>query len=301
MALGRSEGGNMRIYPNLFCLYSHFENQVIGILNKHLFSKPITPLSNTSSAITSIHDIYEDMRSTCDFPDIDKKYMIDGSCVAVNRVGLTTQGHIYAGHDLPIWINDPDSADCKIMIVGQDPRRTPAEMYDYNCPTMDQITISSPFGMHMRYHRRKINTIPKLVLGLIDCASEHNKKMSVYLTDLYKMRGVDPSGINAINIQTYLDVLKEEITLFNPCVIILLGKQVMNDFGICGPYFSTTSKLYGKYTCLPVPHPSGANANEIKKVKEEKGCNKPTAEFLTEEICKQLKHLCCDRQMLNKL
>ena len=68
----------MEIHPNLFCPNSQFENQVVGLLNKYLFNKPTTSLPHTASTITSIYDIYEDMRRVCDFPDIDKKYMIDG-------------------------------------------------------------------------------------------------------------------------------------------------------------------------------------------------------------------------------
>lgn len=283
----------MMISPNLFCPNTQFETQVVGLLNKYLFNRPIASLPNTSSTITSIHDIYEDMKNICDFPELDKKYMVDGSCVAVNCSGLRTQGHIYAGHDLPIWINDPESADCRIMIVGRDSGRLPRDMYEMK-PTKDQLTISSPFGMHSRYHRRGTQEIPTIVTEMIKCAKECRKKMSVYITDYYKFRKTSPSNIDRFNSNVYSPLLDEEIDTFDPNVIILLGKDVMRAIGIpiSTPYF----RIYNKGNAyLPIPHPSHSNGMEINKVKV--AFNKSgddTIMFFIDEICNQLKIICCD-------
>ena len=202
----------MTIAPNYFCPDLQFERMIVNSLNAHLFSSVFAPLTGTVSAITNLHDLYEDMRRYCDCPDIDKKYMLDGKCVLpnINRRGLTTNGFIYVGHDLPVWVNSPNlnnvkEANCKIMIVGRDPGRKPFDMYEIN-PYCDQITIYSPFGLHCRYHRRKTQEIPCIVDGIIKCACENGKTISIYVTDYYKFRKADPSSINNRNRNIYKSV-----------------------------------------------------------------------------------------------
>lgn len=291
----------MEIRPNSFCPNSQFEKLIVELLNKHLFSSPIVLFQNISSTITSIHDIYEDMKKICDFPDIDKKYMVDGSCLKVNSIGLTTQGHIYAGHDLPIWINDPDSTDCKIMIIGRDSGRLPRDMYEMK-PTRDQITIYSPFGMHSRYHRRKTQIIPKIVFSLLNHSKACEKRTSVYITDFYKFRKVDPTGVDKDNTAIYESFLNDEITQLKPNVIILLGKTVLsvchNALGISNslPYFIPKMRNNGIYVIL-IPHPSGSNNREIKNAKKACGytSRKNIVRFYDAELKKAMHQICCNK------
>lgn len=283
--------------PNLFCPNLHFKKQIVGVLNSSLFSGPFTNLSGTATSVNSISDIYSDMQKYADCPDIAKLYMIDvkGLASTLRNRGLCKNGFLYAGHDLPIWINDPESCECRVMIVGLSPRRNSTEMYDFNIPSTNQISVSSPFGMHMRYHRRRIDIIPKVVLGLIECAEAHHKKMSVYLTDLYKMRRANSSVNNKINKNAYQNILKEEIDIFKPCMVILLGKQAMDDLGVTGSYFLPKSTLFGKYSWMAIPHPSGNNNQVIEDEKRNKNSSKPTVDFLRDEICKQLNYICYDK------
>lgn len=291
----------MEISPYSFCPNSQFENLIVGLLNKHLFNSPMVSFPNTSSTINSIQDVYADMKNICDFPDIDKKYMVDGSCLKVNSSGLTTQSHIYAGHDLPMWINDPDSSDCKVMIVGRDSGRLSRDMYEMITKTIltrDQLTIYSPFGMHSRYHRRKTLEIPTIVTEMIKCAERCGKKMSVYITDFYKFRKTSASNIDKINTNVYNSIFMDEITAFKPDAILLLGKDVMKAVGIptSAPYFRIFNK--GKAVYLPIPHPSRSNGKEINKEKASLGKDgEKTIEFFIDEICNQLKTICCDNNM----
>jgi len=156
------------ITPNLFCPDPKFESQIVGVLNTHLFKNILSSLQGTATSISCLRDIYKDMRLYYDCPDIDKKYMLDGQSVlpSIQKQRLMNNGYLYAGHDLPVWINSQETndvlkADCRIMILGRDPRRKPYEMYEMN-PTQDQTTVSSPFGMHCRLHRRKTQEIPYL-------------------------------------------------------------------------------------------------------------------------------------------
>ena len=230
------------------------------------------------------------MRLQCDYPDIDKKYMVDGSCINVCHKGLTNNSFVYVGHDLPVWIGnskiETDSIDCKIMIVGRDPGRKPYDMYQMR-PLCNQITICSPFGMHSRYHRRKMMVIPHMVNEILKCATGCDKTATVYITDYYKLKLTNSTAINTTNKQYYNAVYADEIRHFKPNVVILLGKTVMNVLGIPpnAPYFQIYN---GKY--LPIPHPSGNNGNVIKKWKE---TDHETKDFFAKMVCKQLKTICC--------
>ena len=289
----------MKINPNLFCPDTQFENQIVNLLNRYLFNNSLFSLLGTATCVSNLYEIYEDMRRYCDCPDIEKKFMLDGKCVLhnINRRGLTINGFLYAGHDLPVWVNSPqaknvDEVDCKIMIVGRDPGRKPYDMYEMD-PTCDQLSIYSPFGLHCRYHRRKTQDVPCIVDGIINCASKNGKTVSIYVTDYYKLRKVDPSSVNNGNRNIYKSVYDGELSIFRPDVVILLGKSVMGAIGIPSntPYFSIYSQNGINY--MPIPHPSGSNNNEISSEKKKRGKESMrTKDFYIEEICKSLKEVC---------
>ena len=289
------------ITPNLFCPDPKFESQIVGVLNTHLFKNILSSLQGTATSISCLHDIYEDMRLYCDCPDIDKKYMLDGQSVlpSIQKQRLMNNGYLYAGHDLPVWINSQETnevlkTDCRIMILGRDSRRKPYEMYEMN-PTQDQTTVSSPFGMHCRLHRRKTQEIPYLTNEIIRCATNCNKTVSVYITDFYKFKRTNGSVMDILNKSLYNTVYQDEIATFMPHVIILLGIDVMKAVGLplSTPYFSIQKK--GNQFYLPIPHPSGLNNRTIQKVKAHFGKpNQETKQFFAEMVCKQLKDFCCN-------
>ena len=287
----------MIICPNLFCPDKLFENKIVSLLNKCLFYPALTLLPKTAVHVKSLHDIYEDMRLNCDYPDIDKKYMVNGSCIKVNRKGLEEKGFVFAGFDLPIWINTPntvtESANCRIMIVGLDARRKRIDMYETS-PTRDQLMIYSPFAMHCRYHRRKEMVIPYMTKEILNCANHCYKTISLYITDFYKFKLADnPAIINNANKNIYEDAYKDEIEVIKPNVVILLGKRVMNAVGVpaTAPYFKITIVDGIKY--LPIPHPSGNNIKEINKALCTIGRNKDEPKIaITKEVCRILKNIC---------
>jgi len=290
------------ITPNLFCPDPKFESQIVGVLNTHLFKNMLSSLQGTATSISCLHDIYEDMRQYCDCPDMDKKYMLDGQSVlpSFQKQRLMNNGYLYAGHDLPVWINTPNTcivekANCKIMIVGRDPGRKPYDMYEMT-PSCDQLTIYSPFGLHCCYHRRKTQVIPSLVNRMLKCANECGETLSIYITDFYKFKKTDVLTIDTCNKLTYHTILMEEIKTFNPDCVILLGKQVMRSVGIPSSalYFNIFPKNGINY--LPIPHPSQKNSNEIQKVKDScNGRKMGTIEFLAKEVINILKKECCKK------
>lgn len=289
--------------PVLFCPSCNFEGSVIALLNKHLFNTPIKNLHNSSSVINSLADIYSDMRIHVNCPDIDRKYMIDGRCIKVNTSDLKEKSYISAGHDLPIWLSNNDDlldVNCKVMIIGRDSGRQPRDMHGMKA-VQDQITIYSPFGMHSRYHRRLTIAIPTIVNSLFDSAVKCDKKLSVYITDFYKFRKAEPAKIDSQNISTYQAALMDEINLYKPHLILLLGKEVykmvssiLNTPNNPG-YFNQVAFNIPPCHVVLIPHPSGSNNAEIIKAKKErhKSKRKSTIKFFVEEIENLLKDTCC--------
>lgn len=280
----------MEHHPNFFCINSEFEHEVVFMLNNHLFNNKVNNLSGTSIRISHLYDIYSDMRENFDRTDIFRLYHVDGNCL--KNVSL---GNLCFGHDLPVWLNDPYISDCKIMIVGYSPRRNNNEMYDLNC-TIPQLSISSPFGIHSPYWRNGPNgSFPRAIIEIIENAKQmYGKTISVYFTDMVKL-------YNAMSKVPYSPhfmkiLLNDEITLFNPDIILLMGKNVLRNFGLTNnvPYFSI--QTINGIIYIPIPHPSNANKKEIEEVKKRLGyINVDTQEFFVEELCKHIKEVCCRR------
>lgn len=204
----------------------------------------------TQEAKAYIKDIYETMRN-----DIDKDdypiYPIPGTFLnsKIDTKLITKDGNLYAGHDLPVWLNDPDKAIYKVLVLSQDPRRNNNEMKDMG------IGISTPFGLHSAKWRSNRNRgmVHWLFKELID---EYGDKLSVYYTDLYKLRGVDvkdvsKSKLDSNNLEYYKCILKEEIKLFRPNVIFLMGKKAQQSFDTIKDDIDIDSVHES-----PVPHPN---------------------------------------------
>lgn len=234
------------INPNEFCAGKKFKAGIIKILYNHLFK----PGSN-------LDVIYDDM--TRDI-NADSRLKIQLYKVCGIFLGNLDPKHIqwnnsiYAGHDLPVWLNDPNSADIRILLISQDPRRNKEEMEENNMPTSNVISISTPFGLHFknwRSHKSK---------GLVHYLFEDmkkkycDKKLSIYYTDIYKFRGVDSKDLDTPNHNIYIKVLSCEIQLFKPDVILLMGNEVQKVWRMINPAIINASKT----KIIDTPHPTNA-------------------------------------------
>lgn len=160
---------------------------------------------------------------------------------------ITKDGNLYAGHDLPVWLNDPYKAKYKVLVLSQDPRRNKDEMQNV------EIGISTPFGLHSAKWRSNRNKglVHWLFKELIE---EYDEELSVYYTDLYKLRGVDvrnvqKSKLDSPNLGYYKCILKKEIELFDPNIIFLMGKKAQQSF-------NTIKDDIAIKNVVPVPHPN---------------------------------------------
>lgn len=247
------------INNNEFCAGQIFKEKIIDILYKHLF-KPGTYLEI----------IYDEMTVKIKDPDkkIIKLYPLDGKRISnkLNKQLLQRNGFVYAGHDLPVWRNDPDQAKIKIMVITQDPRRSTVEMTapkNNMKPTSDWISISTPFGLHSLTYRSNKNQ--GLVHYLFNDLQEELKKynynpedLSIYYTDIYKFRGVAPAKNSNepkdvkdnLNIKIYIDVLKCEIETYKPNIILLMGNDAQKAWD------KISNDLNTDIQTLRTPHPS---------------------------------------------
>lgn len=202
----------LKIKPNIFCPNGTFLGNVVDILcnPQGIFDV---------SAKCSVKDIYNDMSQKincyqyCIYP-------LPGRSVqnGINNTLLISNGRYYAGHDLPVWLNDPSKAKHRILVLSQDPRRNDKEMLG------KEIGISTPFGLHSmmwRSHRSK-----GLVHYLFDkLINNFGDEVCVYYTDIYKFRKTEPARLDNNNLGRYQSILCQEIEFFNPTVILLMGNE----------------------------------------------------------------------------
>ena len=253
----------LTIYDYDFCAGETFKKQIIEILYKYLFKKT-----------TNLETIYDEMTRNINVNTNNKKiiklYQRDGTCLNDNldTQSIQRNGSVYAGHDLPVWRNNPDNAKIKIMVITQDPRRSEVEMEGNKMPNSKIISISTPFGLHSQTYRSHktrglVHYLFKdLQKELADKYKYKPNELSIYYTDFYKFRGVAPNeNSNApkdvkdnCNIMRYVEVLRCEIEAYNPNVILLMGNDAQRAWNVISKKISTNIKP------LCTPHPS-PNAN----------------------------------------
>lgn len=201
-------------YP--FCPNSTFLDNVLDILCDN-----VTGVFNNGQPglLKDLRDIYDKMRNDINNPQY-VIYPLPSSCLNPNidPTNLLNRNNICAGHDLPVWLNDP-AAPCRIMVLSQDPRRSDVESLD------DTIGISSPFGLHSRIWRSNLTKgfIHYAMVQLIDQNKKKGIETSVYYTDIYKLRKVEPAKTDTLNSTSYNNILCKEICLFKPTIIVTLG------------------------------------------------------------------------------
>jgi len=216
----------LNINSSLFCPNAHFLDSVVNIL------------CNTSgifdvSAKSLVKDIYDDMRQNMNNIHHRLIHPLPGSFVqnGINGSLLKHYNNYYAGHDLPVWLNDPTQAKVKhrLLIVSQDPRRNVDEM---NNNKIEEIGISTPFGLHsMEWRSVKSQGLIHWVVVKLFNESGFGNSLSVYYTDVYKFRGVDDkskkikSSLDKKNSQIYYEIFKKEKDLFDPTIVLLMGDK----------------------------------------------------------------------------
>ena len=261
------------ILYNEFCPHPTFEKNVEDILHQHLLIRGfLYDRNKTGVFFNSISEVYEDMRNYINLPHVLWLYFTSSGILKpnINRHKLTDSTYgIYAGLDLPIWLNDPSTATKRIMVIGQDPRRNDKEMQ--NNP--DCITLSTPFGFHS-YSWRISNKglIHQVFVDIINNYYQNNgSNLCVYFTDFFKFRKAEgtKSKIDSFNKDVYFDTLSCEICNFQPDIIIPVGCKTASAImrKKIGWRECFKRQTIGAYTYFPILHVSGANNGYIQKVK----------------------------------
>lgn len=177
------------------------------------------------------------------------------------------------GLDLPTWSNI-NTHKPVVMFVAQDPLRS-----DWYRECHD-IIISSPFATHDAIHRTSRH-------GEVyfDIFSEIVEKgYGIYLTDTKKfyLKGDNAVSYTKKQTQIYDEILKQEIEIVKPRIIVAFGKQAQRS--VVG--------IVGEDRLFPLIHPSGAARGHIKKEYGLVDCsNKIIVETYIEKILSSLTNL----------
>ena len=180
-----------------------------------------------------------------------------------NFIDLTArtkeQGRGAIGLDLPTWFYQSSEATF-IMIVTQDPLRS-AKWYGdevderYIC---NDAIVSSPFGLQDAHHREKGNGGKRMWL-LVRALLE--KGFNIYLTDCRKffVYNHHESDVYTTSekMDLYRNILKEEIDIINPKLIVTLGHSAEKS---CRELLESDNRLSGY-----IPHICGTAGHKIKQ------------------------------------
>ena len=174
------------------------------------------------------------------------------------------------GVDLPTWFNVQDNKH--IMIVAQDPLRNNkyyGECYD--------AVISSPFGLHSLEHRQNARG-GKMMSLLVERLV--NNGYGVYLTDANKFFIHDHKTTNMFSvahIDVYAEIIRQEIEIVKPAVIVCLGKRA-----------EILCKRMGLSNILALPHLSGTARGAIVRRFPKLESIGATAENIAEEYAREI-------------
>ena len=198
--------------------------------------------------------IYDNMRTNINNPHPNPSYpLYNGLQSSVNTSLLVNpSGNLTAGHDLPVWLNDPCTAKCRILVLSQDPKR--------RGPQIPPITISSPFGLHSLRWRSNLTKgiIPYAFVELIgELKAEKDIDICTYFTDIYKLCKTNSSDLDINNICRYKEILCQEIRNFNPHIVVLLGNEAASAFYI----MSCCCNHAKPEIIIALPHPNARYKN----------------------------------------
>ena len=174
------------------------------------------------------------------------------------------------GVDLPTWFNIQDNTH--IMIVAQDPLRSNkwyGECFD--------AVISSPFGQQDLGHRQRANG-GKMMSLLVERLVSNG--YGIYLTDANKFFIHDHKTtdmFSAAHIDVYVEIIRREIEIVKPAVIVCLGKRA-----------EILCKRMGLSNILALPHLSGTARGAIVRRFPKLESIGATAENIAEEYEKAI-------------
>ena len=223
-----------------FNSYTEYGGKKAGSQNIWKFSEGLMPwkgyTDTTSVPIPLTHPKFENLRTD---------YL---SSIADGKSGAVV------GHDFPTWFNLNQSFKGRIMIVAQDPLRSPRWYAD-----CIDVVCSSPFGLQSVEWRKNGRGGKRLYL-LISKLVESG--YGIYLTDLMKFY-VKAENEKALSptpslLAEYADILKEEIGIVNPSAIIMLGNRAVKGLEMLNLQVSDS------ITKIPMPHFSGNAQKAIK-------------------------------------
>lgn len=154
------------------------------------------------------------------------------------------------GFDMPTWFNLSE-ADCRIMVVAQDPLRNP-KWYE-RC---EDAICSTPFGLHSIEWRENGRGGKRLYT-----LADHLVKAGygIYFTDIFKFyvkavgHTVMQPGTNLLN--AYRSILTNEIDIIRPTTIVALGKQAQRSLELMDLDIRS----------IALPHFSGCAQSAIKQ------------------------------------
>ena len=243
-----------------FCLNLNFLDKVVDIL-----CDPKDGIFDNTQ--NDLKLIYDDMRTNINNPHHpNPSYPLPNVLQSSVNTSLLVDpsGNLTAGHDLPVWLNDPCTAECRILVLSQDPKR--------RGPQIPPITISSPFGLHYLRWRSNLTRgiIPYAFVELIEeLKADKDIDICVYFTDIYKLRKTEPSDLDINNVCRYKEILCQEIRNFNPHIVVLLGNEAASAFYImscCCNHHPNARYKNGKWGSIVIP--DAKPRTKIDKIKE---------------------------------
>lgn len=177
------------------------------------------------------------------------------------------------GIDLPFWFGKFDSSK-KIIIVGIDPLRNDVSFENAKADKFKDVVLGTPYAVHSP-KMRKGKT--KQYWNFIEKLSQNH---FVYLTDIYKTFFYTDQSKNTRSynfykkqkLNKYKDILKKEIEIIKPDLIITLGNISSNQL--------KTVKFDEKIEVIKMVHLSGATRMEHKNkfIKEKLGRKRKESE-----------------------
>src|SRR5574344_74945 len=216
--------------PISFVGESNFRQNVIDILEKYLlgsgrknnysYSKanPKSPTFTKNFYPNNLDDWYNNSKTKGIIKNLNisrkkrkktypqKEGFISASTLKVSTTNLLASPNgVMAGLDTPVWLDfdgidwkkekikpNPKNSNERIMVISQDPRRDQDEM---GYPTHSKcIALSTPFGWHDYDWRNdgRYNLTEQIFKGVLA-----KKKVSLYFTDVYKLRRMEPSDLDS--------------------------------------------------------------------------------------------------------
>lgn len=222
-------------------LFSEFKNKEFDLLHQEISEILDIPK-------VEYRNIYETMRQEFEFEGCPSEVSLSRNIFRSRDLEFQKRySHAFVvGVDIPSLLerNDGFSNKKTVVILGQDPLRKSKER-------IEEIGIATPYGMHLKICREKDRNT-RLYFDLIRVLLDEGYR--VYLTDIFKVWVSEVDKDKAISLsrkdyQRFTDVLRVELGIFNPLVVISWGQIAAKAF----------KSINSNFKHLECPHPSAAN------------------------------------------